>query len=129
MDKIDIVLEEMNKYEADGVDFIPVFSDSPIVVPYCSYTREEWIASNRSYPKSGRRYWKWDKGQKVVVSPQRTTPALAYAFTADGDYYNKETAEKIFTDLFAEVGFDGHNVVIYKNDLIEIAKKYGVEVE
>ena len=130
MDKTDIILEEMDKYGADGVDFIAV-DQLDVIGPkvYCTYAREGWIASNRSYPKMCRRYWKWDKGQKVIVSPQRTTPALAYAFTTDGDYYNKETAEKIFADLFAEVGFDGHNVVIYKNDLIEIAKKYGVEVE
>ena len=96
---------------------------------YCSYTRDEWIASNRSYPKTCRRYWKILQGRKVVVSPEEITSRPTYAFTTDGDYYDKETAEKIFADLFAEVGFDGHNVVIYKNDLIEIAKKYGVEVE
>lgn len=34
--------------------------------------------------------------------------------------------EQIFEDLFNKVGFDGHNVSIFKNELIEVAKKYGV---
>ena len=38
-----------------------------------------------------------------------------------------EAAKKIFSELFSKVGFDGHNVSIFKNDLIEVAKKYGVE--
>lgn len=41
----------------------------------------------------------------------------------------QKIAEKIFSDIFAKVGFDGHNVSIYKNELIEIAKNYGIEVE
>ena len=127
MDKIDIVLEEMNKYGADGVDFIPLFSDGPIVVPYCSYTREEWIASNRSYPRSGRRYWKWDKGQKVIVSPQRTTPALAYAFTADGDYYNKETAKKIFAEIKVRPLGNTDLYVIDRAEFDALKEKYGKE--
>lgn len=39
-----------------------------------------------------------------------------------------EVAKKIFADLFGKVGFDGHNVAISKNELVEVAKKYGVEV-
>ena len=99
MNKTDIILEEMNKYEADGVDFVPVGSSSPIIVPYCTYTREQWLASDRSYPKSARRYWKWDKGQKVIVSPQETVSRPTYAFTIDGDCYNQETARQIFAEI------------------------------
>lgn len=36
------------------------------------------------------------------------------------------TAKQIFEDLFSKVGFDGHNVSIFKNELIEVAKKHGV---
>lgn len=40
-----------------------------------------------------------------------------------------EARDHIFKDLFSKVGFDGHNVSIFKNDLIEIAKKYGVTID
>ena len=40
-----------------------------------------------------------------------------------------EAKDRIFKDLFSKVGFDGHNVSIFKNDLIEIAKKYGVTID
>lgn len=39
------------------------------------------------------------------------------------DRLNKNLVNSIFDDLFAKVGFDGHVVGIYKNDLILIAKK------
>ena len=39
-----------------------------------------------------------------------------------------EARDRIFKDLFSKVGFDGHNVSIFKNELIEIAKKYGVTI-
>ena len=38
-----------------------------------------------------------------------------------------DLAERIFADLFSKVSFDGHNVSVWKTDLIEVAKKYGVE--
>ena len=38
-------------------------------------------------------------------------------------------AKKIFTDLFSKVGFDGHNVSIFENELVEVAKKYIVEID
>lgn len=38
-----------------------------------------------------------------------------------------EIAEKIFADIFAKAGFDGHSVNITKNNLIEIAKKYNID--
>ena len=40
-----------------------------------------------------------------------------------------EIAEKIFADIFAKAAFDGHGVNITKNNLIEIAKNYGIEAE
>lgn len=130
MSKTDIILEEMDKYGADGVDFIPI-DQMNLIGPkvYCSYTRDEWIASDRSYPRTCRRYWKMLQGRKVVVSPDGTTPKPTDAPTVNGDCFDKKTAEKIFADIFAKVGFDGHNVSIYKNELIEIAKNYGIEAE
>lgn len=40
-----------------------------------------------------------------------------------------EIAEKIFADIFARAGYDGHSVNITKNNLLEVAKNYGIEVE
>ena len=64
----DFILEEMNKYNADGVDFVSIMFD-PIMCPniYKTYTREEWLASNRSYPKTNRRYWKIIDGEKTYI--------------------------------------------------------------
>ena len=64
----DFILEEMNKYDADGVDFVSIMFD-PIRCPniYKTYTREEWLASNRSYPKTNRRYWKIISGKKTYI--------------------------------------------------------------
>lgn len=64
----DFILEEMNKYDADGVDFISIMFDSTMWPNiYKTYTREEWLASNRSYPKTNRRYWKIIDGKKTYV--------------------------------------------------------------
>ena len=65
----DFILEEMEKHGADGVDFVPILfnsNDFPIPI-YKSYTKEQWIASDRSYPRSGRRYWKLKKGKKKYL--------------------------------------------------------------
>ena len=64
----DYILEEMTKYDADGVDFTSLFSDEPLgPAVIVSFTREAWIASNRSYPKTACRYWKMVDGRKVYV--------------------------------------------------------------
>lgn len=64
----DFILEEMNKYDADGVDFVSIMFD-PIKCPniYETYTREEWLASNRSYPRTNRRYWKIIDEKKTYI--------------------------------------------------------------
>ena len=64
----DFILEEMDKRNADGVDFVSIWSDDPLgpEVLY-SYSRETWIASDRSYPKTGRRYWKMVDGKKAYI--------------------------------------------------------------
>ena len=47
----DFILEEMNKYNADGVDFVSIAFE-PLQNPniYKTYTRKEWLASDGSYP-------------------------------------------------------------------------------
>lgn len=64
----DFILEEMNKYNADGVDFVSITFNSlrnPNI--YKTYTRKEWLASDRSYPKTNRRYWKIIDGKKTYI--------------------------------------------------------------
>ena len=64
----DFILEEINKYNADGVDFVSITFD-PFRNPniYKTYTREEWLASDGSYPKTNRRYWKIIDGKKTYI--------------------------------------------------------------
>ena len=64
----EFILEEMNKYDADGVDFISIMFDSTMWPNiYKTYTREEWLASDGSYPKTNRRYWKIIDGKKTYI--------------------------------------------------------------
>ncbi len=62
----DFISDEMDRLGADGVDFIPVFYDRTMAPIICSYTKEE-MKSQRSYPKSDRRYWKIVNGNKEYV--------------------------------------------------------------
>lgn len=64
---MDYILEEMNKFNADGVDFVPILSLELIPPVIASYTKEEWINGVRYYPKSGRKYWKMVGGKKSYV--------------------------------------------------------------
>lgn len=36
--------------------------------------------------------------------------------------------QKLFDTIMSRVGFDGHSVSVYKNELLEIAKDFGLEV-
>lgn len=62
------------------------------------------------------------------------------AKTVDYDYvaekmvakgYRKEDdiAKEIFEKLYANIKFDGHTAGLWKNDLIEAAKEYGIGLE
>ena len=44
-------------------------------------------------------------------------------------YPRGEIAEEIFKKLKGKVGFDGHNISVWKCDLVEIAKEYGVNFD
>ena len=45
--------------------------------------------------------------------------------------YRKEddVAKEIFEKLYSNIKFDGHTVSVWKNDLIEVAKEYGISIE
>ena len=40
-----------------------------------------------------------------------------------------EVAEDVFKRLYQHIKFDGHTIGVWKNDLIEVAKEYGVSLE
>ena len=42
---------------------------------------------------------------------------------------DSEIAKEIFEKLYANIKFDGHTVGVWKNDLIEAAKEYGISLE
>ena len=46
------------------------------------------------------------------------------------DVVEKEKfAKEIFTKLYEHIKYDGHTVSVWKNDLISIAKQYGVDLD
>lgn len=68
----DFILEEMEKLEADGVDFVPILIN-PLEASqniHCSYSKEEW-KQVKAYPKSGRLYWKVINGRKFYLIEKR----------------------------------------------------------
>lgn len=90
----DFILEEMNKYDADGVDFVSIMFD-PTLCPniYKTYTRAEWLASNRSYPKTGRRYWKIIDGKRTYIDTT-SFKCLEGIVKADAEAPDMEEAEE-----------------------------------
>ena len=61
----DFILKEMEEKNAGGVDFVPIWFDSSFPPVHESYTKQEWIDSDRSYPKTNRMYWRIENGKKV----------------------------------------------------------------
>lgn len=65
--KSDYVYDEMNRLNADGVDFVPFSFDDSETTVISSYTKEEWL-KNGWEVKSARRYWRFDEsGNKVYI--------------------------------------------------------------
>lgn len=52
-------------------------------------------------------------------------------FVIEEQGYRKDDdiAKEIFEKLYANIKFDGHTVSVWKNDLIEAAKEYGISLE
>lgn len=40
-----------------------------------------------------------------------------------------DVVKEIFEKLYANIKFDGHTVSVWKNDLIEASKEYGISLE
>lgn len=69
--KDDIIYYEMERLNADGVDFVPISFDttrpSRII---SSFSKEDWLKET-GYPKSNRLYWKKDEqGRKIYISEE-----------------------------------------------------------
>ena len=45
------------------------------------------------------------------------------------NFIERNLAEEIFKRLFDMCHFDGHTVGVYKNEIIELAKEYGIDLE
>lgn len=65
---IDFILDEMDKENADGVDFVPVWFDNSFPPVLLSMTREE-VMTTDAYPKSNRLYWRMVDGKKIYTKP------------------------------------------------------------
>ena len=55
--------------------------------------------------------------------------ATAEKMVAEGYCKEDDVAKEIFEKLYANIKFDGHTVSVWKNDLIEAAKEYGISLE
>ena len=54
---------------------------------------------------------------------------VAEKMVAKGYCKEADVAKEIFEKLYANIKFDGHTVSVWKNDLIEAAKEYGISLE
>ena len=95
----DFILEEMNKYNADGVDFVSITFD-PLRNPniYKTYTRVEWLASDGSYPKTNRRYWKIIDGKKTYIDTF-SFKALENIIKDTADVPDMEEAQEVADEM------------------------------
>ena len=104
------LLEEMDSYKADGVDFVPIFGSSTV---YASYTRGEVLDGLDSHtlaiPKSARRYWTGTKENKHFCDP-----------TSGGGVYEIENVNLLRTEYLVHVDISissGHvHAALYSQD-------------
>ena len=64
----DFILRGMEEHGADGIDFVSICFDPAHPSIYKSYTKQEWIDSDRSYPKTNYIYWRMENGQKIYIN-------------------------------------------------------------
>ena len=104
------LLEEMDSYKADGVDFVPIFGSSTV---YASYTRGEILdgldAHTLAIPKSARRYWTGTKENKHFCDP-----------TSGGGVYEIENVNLLRPECLVHVDISisrGHvHAALYSQD-------------
>lgn len=104
------LLEEMDSYKADGVDFVPIFGSGEV---YASYTRGEILdgldAHTLAIPKSARRYWTGTKGSKHFCDP-----------TSGGSVYEIENVNLLHPECLVHVDVSisrGHvHAALYSQD-------------
>jgi hypothetical protein len=60
--------------------------------------------------------------------PNAITKAIECSYFEDSEASDKLLAREIFERLHAHCKYDGHTVSVWKNDLISIAKEYGVDL-
>lgn len=93
----DLILREMDECGADGVDFVPItfyFEHFPNTTVYLSMTREEWINSDGSYPKTGRVYWKMVNGHKVYIDKDQREYKKDEEISRPMDRFDCDTIKK-----------------------------------
>lgn len=64
---MDYYMEQIDKHNADGIDFVPImiYVGEPIPV-IASYTKEEFV-NEKHIPKTNYLFWKMIDGKKVYV--------------------------------------------------------------
>ncbi len=63
------------------------------------------------------------------IDNHETATQVAEVFYEQGYCEVSEVAKDIFNRLYQHIKFDGHTVGVWKNDLLCIAKEYGVDLE
>ena len=63
------IYDEIEKYDADGIDFVPIWLGEGLPPVLMSYTKEELKTSEkRGYPKSAWKLWRIIDGTKVYIT-------------------------------------------------------------
>lgn len=63
------------------------------------------------------------------IDNHQTATKVAKVLYEQGYRKDSDIAKEIFERLHQHIKFDGHTVSIWKNDLLCIAKEYGVNLE
>ena len=63
------------------------------------------------------------------IDNHQTATEVAKVLYEQGYRKVSDTAKEIFERLYHHIKFDGHTVAVWKNDLLCIAKEYGVSLE
>lgn len=61
--------------------------------------------------------------------PLELSGAIATGLYNKGYCKSSDVVKEIFEKLYANIKFDGNTVSVWKNDLIEAAKEYGITLE